>query len=292
MNEAAEEGLWPEIPASSFRVAALPAAARRARRLASGAGCPGPGPGACSENPLRELAGWGFQGAGPRGAGSRRWLGGCALLPPLSPGWEEWTRWQGPRGSPRWAPGRPACGWLACWVLGGGWRAGPDGKTAARDWLGTDKEPVPAARAPGSVARRRCVGSPAPGRSRLERGQHQGQGGERRSCSRWDPSATAGICPGRSPGLARSRGRSPESPTRLHHPGYFRSCGPAACWSRRVRLSTTRAFPRSLLRPRPGNLPSHRHVRWAWEVFSGEGIPGSFSCQIFFSLGALPSLLL
>lgn len=69
MNEAAEEGLWPEIPASSFRVAALPAAARRARRLASGAGCPGPGPGACSENPLRELAGWGFQGAGPRGGG-------------------------------------------------------------------------------------------------------------------------------------------------------------------------------------------------------------------------------
>ncbi|OWK09169.1 IDH3A [Cervus elaphus hippelaphus] len=28
----------------------------------------------------------------------------------------------------------------------------------------------------------------------------------------------------------------------------------------RVRLSTTRAFPRSLLRPRQGNLPSHRHV--------------------------------
>lgn len=31
----------------------------------------------------------------------------------------------------------------------------------------------------------------------------------------------------------------------------------------RVRLSTTRAFPRSLLPPRQGNLPSHRHVRWA-----------------------------
>ena len=70
------------------------------------------------------------------------------------------------------------------WVLGGGWRAGPDGKASARDWLGTVREPVLAARAPGSVARRRCVGSPAPGRSRLGRGQHQGQGGERRSCSR------------------------------------------------------------------------------------------------------------
>ena len=27
-------------------------------------------------------------------------------------------------------------------MLGGGWRAGPDGKASARDWLGTVREPV------------------------------------------------------------------------------------------------------------------------------------------------------
>ena len=61
MNEAGEEGLLPEIPTSSFRVAALPAAARRARRLASGAGCQGPD---------REGA-WKIPYANPQGGASR-----------------------------------------------------------------------------------------------------------------------------------------------------------------------------------------------------------------------------
>lgn len=137
---------------------------------------------------------------------------------------------------PAWISGRErragphvAGGRAGCW--GGGWRAAPMGRRRrATGWEQSGSRSWPPVRL---VVGLRVEGSPAPGRSRLGRGQHQGQGGgapvlfpmrpqcHRRHLSRPEPRPRA------EPGKV-GRSRRPGSAI----PAISGSCGPAACRSR------------------------------------------------------------
>ena len=149
-------------------------------------------------------------------------------------------------------------------MLGGGWRAGPDEEATARDLAGNSQgagpgRPCAWLGGPQAVCRQPRSRKVAPGAgtaSRSRRGapvlfpmrpqRHH------RYLSRPEPRPRA-----EPEKVTGATGQAP--PSRL-----FPKLRPCSLQiAHRVRLSTTRAFPRSLLWPRQGNLPSHRHVRWA-----------------------------
>ena len=215
------------------------------------------------KSPTR-TCGAGFQGAGPKGGGLRTLAGRLRTTAAAVAGVRGVDAMAGPAWISKVSAGQARM-WLAG-VLGAGrgLARGPRWEGVGARLAGNSQGAGPGCQCawlggPQAVCRKPRSRKVAPGAGTASRSRRGAPvlfpmrpQCHRRHLSRPEPRPRAE--PGKVTGAA-----GPAPPSRL-----FPKLRPCSLQiAHRVRLSKTWAFPRSLLRPRPGNLPSHQHVRWA-----------------------------